>query len=202
MRRLLLLIGLGVLVAPGHFLASQALPRDDADAMAAKVQTIYVRGTLPPLPDQPAPAIRTAFTQQEANAYFQHYGPEFLPQGLVDPRVTIGDGNRVAARAIVDLGRVRTAEARGWLDPLAYITGSLEVTLAGKLYAANKVGVIQFESATIGGVSVSEAVLQELITYYTVTPESPRGFSLGEPFELPSNITAVELKSGAATVVQ
>lgn len=202
MHRFLLLVGLGVLFAPAVGHGTQSLSRDEADAMAAKVQSIYVRGTLPSIPDQPSPTVTTAFTEREANAYFVHYGAEFLPEGLVNPRVTIAGGNRVSARAVVDLDRVRTAQARGWLDPLGYVSGTLEVTLSGRLFAANKVGVIQFESATIGGVSVSESVLQELISFYTVTPESPRGFRLGETFELPSNITAVQMKPGAATVVQ
>jgi hypothetical protein len=201
MARPSVLVGIGVVVAQGLVLGSQAFSRDDADAMAAKVQTIYVRGTLPPIAGQ-VDRIRTAFSDREANAYFTHYGPEFLPPGLVDPRVTIADVSRVSARALVDLDRVRTSQPRGWLDPLAYVTGSVEVLLAAKLFATNRTGVIQFVSASVGGVAVSEGVVQELITFYTVTPDNPRGFRLGEPFELPSNIHAVELKPGAATVVQ
>lgn len=201
--RLTVLMAVTAVVAIG---AQASLTRADADAMAVKVQNIYVRGEVPPVPPPPgAPAtapLRTSFTQREANAYFVHYGPQFLPEGLVDPRVTIGSRNQVAARGIVDLDRIRTAKERGWLDPLAYVSGKVEVTFAGRVFAANSVGVIQFVSATVGGVSVSESVLQELLTFYTVTPESPRGFRLGEPFELPSNIRAVELQPGAATVVQ
>ena len=202
MRRWPFVAGMGLLLLPVVALTAQGLTKQQADSMAVKVQAIYVRGELPPgAGTAPAP-LRTSFSQQEANAYFHHYGPQFLPAGLVDPRVAIADASRVQARAVVDLDRVRTAKHRGWLDPLAYVTGSVEVTLAGRLFAANGVGVIRFESATVGGVDVSESVVQELISFYTVTPENPRGFRLGEPFDLPSNIRAVQMAAGAATVVQ
>jgi hypothetical protein len=206
-RRLPALAGIGVLLWSSVGLvareAMQDASRQQAEALAVKLAAIADRGELPPIPGvPPAPPVRTTLTEREANAYFAHFGAEILPPGVVDPRVTIGEGNRVTGRAVVDLDAVRKSKTRGWLDPLGYVTGSLEVTMAGRLYASNGVGLIRFESATVGGVSVSESLLQELITYYTATPETPRGYRLGELSPLPANIRAVELKPGVAVVVQ
>jgi hypothetical protein len=201
-RRLLVAVGFGILLASAVARGEQDYPRAMADTMASKVTAIATRGSLPPIAGtQPAP-VRTSFTEAEANAYFEHYGPALLPAGVVDPRVSIADGNRVAARAVVDLDAVRKARERGWLDPLGYVTGSLEVKATGKLFAANGVGLFQFESGSVGGVAVSKALLQELISFYTATPEDPDGYQLGEPSPLPASIRAVEIKAGSATVVQ
>jgi hypothetical protein len=44
--------------------------------------------------------------------------------------------------------------------------------------------------------------LQELVSYYSRTPEMPDGISLDKPFVLPAAIQTVETRRGAATVVQ
>ena len=44
--------------------------------------------------------------------------------------------------------------------------------------------------------------VQELVSYYTRTPELPNGFNLDQPFELPHNIRQIDIQRGAATIVQ
>ena len=68
--------------------------------------------------------------------------------------------------------------------------------------AANGVGQLQLEAATIRGIPVPKALLQQLVGYYTRTPESPAGFDIDKPFELPANIQWVEITAGQAVVVQ
>ena len=74
------------------------------------------------------------------------------------------------------------------MDLLAYVTGSVEIRAAGKLHTANGAGTFELESASIGGVPISKAFLQEVIAYYSRTPESPEGFNLDQPFKLPQQI--------------
>ena len=87
--------------------------------------------------ETPRPAdarpLRTTFTEREINAYLALDGPEFLPPGIAMPRVRLGDDGRVAARAIVDLDAVRRSRERSLLDPLAYLTGAVEVVAEGPL---------------------------------------------------------------------
>jgi hypothetical protein len=179
---------------------AQAPARADADAMQTKIERVAEAAAA----ERPAHArpLRTTFTEREINAYLALDGPEFLPAGIASPRVRLQDGGRVHARAIVDLDAVRRARERSLLDPLAYLTGSLEVVAAGTVEGAGGEGVIRYESATVGGVAVPKTVAQELLKFYTRTPERPNGFAFDEPFALPAGVRAVSVDGGAATVTQ
>jgi hypothetical protein len=180
--------------------AQQELTRAEAESMGRKLDAIIERGsaTLPPAKKP----VTTSFTEREVNAFFKFMGPLFMPTGVNDTQLAIGNDGHVRSRAIVDLNAIRKAQPRGWLDPLAWVGGSMEVKASGRVLGTNGKGVFQFESAYIAGVPVSKSVLQELVTFYTRSPELPNGFNLDEPFELPSNIRSVQTKVGAATVVQ
>ena len=52
------------------------------------------------------------------------------------------------------------------------------------------------------GINVPKTLAQELLRFYTRSPERPSGFSFDEPFELPAKIRAVSTERGAATVTQ
>ena len=118
------------------------------------------------------------------------------------PRVRLGDDGRVQARAIVDLDAVRRSRERSAFDPLSYLTGSVEVVAAGRVEGSDSEGLIRYESATVGGVSVPKTVAQELLRFYTRTPERPGGFAFDEPFDLPAGLRAVSVESSSVTVTQ
>ena len=187
----------GVTTAP----AQDAAARAEAASMQRKLVAILTRAELPASTVR-HPIQRTSFTDREVNAYFRVHGPDFLPAGVVDPRVSIDGAGRVRTQAIVDLDLALKSKERGWLDPLAWLSGKVEVNGVGTLHAANGRGVLRLETATLNGVAIPRAVLQEIITYYSRSEEHPRGFQLDEPFELPSAIRAVETAPGRATVVQ
>jgi len=176
----------------------QDLLKTDAAKMQQKITAIVARSETPP--EKTAKPLRTSFTDREVNAYFKHSAE--MPAGVVDPRVTIEDAGRVQARATVDLSAIRTSKPRGWFDPLAYVMGSVEVAAVGRVTAADGKGTLQIDQATVGGVTIPPALLQEIVSYYTKTPESPDGFQIDKPFQLPAKIRAVETKRGLATVVQ
>jgi hypothetical protein len=180
--------------------AGQGASRADADRMSKKVSAILQRAVAPPTGAKP---LTTRFSEQELNAYL-HLEAEAagLPPGLKQPRVTFLDAGKVDTRALVDLDAVRTSQKRGWLDPLAYITGILEVRTVGTLRGDKGKGVYTFESASVDGVPVPRTVLQELLAFYTRTPETPAGIVLDQPFDLPAGIRQVELRRGVATVIQ
>ena len=186
---------------------AQELTRSEAESMGRKLDAIVERGNVDTNANakaKPASAkpVSTSFTEREVNAYFKYMGPAFMPTGIQNTQLGIGADGNVNGQAVVDLNAIRTAQARGWLDPLAYVAGSMEVRVAGRLLASNGKGVFQFQSASVGGVPISKSVLQELVSFYTKTPEQPNGVNLDEPFDLPSNIRSVQTKVGAATVVQ
>ena len=175
----------------------------DADSLEKKISLLVARGAKPPAKAaRPLPPLRTPISEREVNAYFRFQGKEHLPVGVLNPNVTILDAERVEARATVDLDAVRKSKERPWSDPLSWVTGTLEVRAAGKLRAVNGQGVFLLESATLGGVPIPKTLLQELIAYYTRTPDSPNGFNLDHPFALPQQIRQVELQRGTAVIVQ
>jgi hypothetical protein len=180
--------------------AAQTLSRADADAMNAKIERIVAAADQPRPPD--AAPLTTSFTDRETNAYVEFYGHEFLPPGVGKPRVRFGADGRVAARAQVDLDAVRNARERGWLDPLAFVTGTVEVVASGAVTTAGGEGIVRFESATVGGVGVPKTVAQELLRFYTRTPERPQGFAFDEPFALPPGVRSIAVDMGRATLVQ
>ena len=172
----------------------------DADSMRAKVALIVETGDRPR--DEVLRPVHTSITERELNAYLKLYGPTFLPHGLNDPQLGIGDAGRVIARGIVDLDAVRLSRQRDWLDPMAYMTGLLEFTATGVVSSSNGKGMASFESATLADISVPKSVVQELVRYYTTTPERPNGLNLDEPVELPANIQSILLELGRATIIQ
>jgi hypothetical protein len=125
-----------------------------------------------------------------------------VPAGVVDPTLNaLGDG-RVRGAAVIDLDAVRKQKARGWTDPLSYMTGRLPVTAAGLLITQNGVGRFQLESAEISGISIPKSLLQELLSHYSKSAENPSGISIDDPFALPASITEIRVGKGEATVVQ
>ena len=197
--RLRLLISGALLALVAPVVAGQGPATADAERMGRKVQAILERAVAPATAAKP---LRTSFSERELNAYLKANAAEELPPGVKQAQVTLLDAGKVDTRALVDLDAVRTSETRGWLDPLAYVTGLLEVRTIGTFRGANGKGVFTFESATVGGMPVPRTVMQELVAFYTRSPETPKGILLDQPFDLPARIRAVELRRGAATVIQ
>jgi hypothetical protein len=192
------------LLAVGALAATAASPQEptraEASAMQAKLERVEAAAGTPRAPS--APPLRTSFSEREINAYLLHEGPVFLPPGIASPRVRLDDGGRVLARAVVDLDAVRVSRERSLFDPLAYLTGSVDVVMAGAIRGSDGEGVVRFESATVGGVSVPQAVAQELLRFYTRSPERPSGYAFDEPFPLPAQLRTVNAERGAVTVTQ
>jgi len=179
---------------------AQEPARADADAMAAKLARVVAAAD--DARSANAPPLRTTFAEREINAYLALDGPTFLPPGIAMPRIELGDDDRVQARAIVDLDAVRRSRERSLFDPLAYLTGSVEVVAVGRVEGSDGEGLIRYESATVAGVGVPQTVAQELLRFYTRTPERPRGFAFDEPFALPAGLRAVSVERRAVTVTQ
>lgn len=198
-RRLLWVAGcLGLAALVVVRAGAQDLTRADSVSLEKKIAGIVERGNRAAKPtDKP---LRTPVSEREVNSYLKYAG--VLPVGMTEPRITIGDGGRVIGRAIIDLDAIRKSRTRSWTDPVNYITGSVEAIMTGTLFAANGKGVFQLASATVGGVSVPKTLLQEIVSYYSKTPEHPNGWDMDSPFLLPAKIRGVEVQRGAATIVQ
>ena len=195
---------LGVLVAVclaagGHLVARQRISKQEGDRFQAKLQRIVLFGNTPAAKSGTQ---TTQFTDDELNSYLRIQARDQIPSGIVDPTLNaLGDG-RVGGRVIVDLDAVRKQKQRGWLDPMAYLSGQLPVTATGTLTAKDGVGRFQLESAEVSGVTVPKSLVQELLSYYSRSPENPSGINMDDPFELPSRIREIKVGKATSTVVQ
>ena len=193
----LLLIGL-LALAP---LAAQGrLSRQDAERFQSKLTKIVAFGNTPAT--KAAQPRATPLTDVELNSYLRYMAADQIPVGIVEPTLNAVGSGRVSGRAIVDLDAVRKQKQRGWLDPVGYLGGRLPVTAEGVLTTKDGRGQFQLESAEISGVTVPKAVLQELLSYYSRTPENPDGINMDAPFELPARIREIRVGTGTSTIVQ
>ena len=193
-----LLVAIALESAGFAVLADGAAPtRADAVSLKRKVAGITDFSARPSR--QPR---RTTVTESEVNAYLTYDALDQLPTGVVEPVITIVSPGRVTARAVVDLDAVRKQKPRGMLDPMNFASGRLPVTATGILKTSNGVGTVQFESASLGPVPIPKVILQEIVAYYSRTPENPAGIDLDAPFQLPARIREIQVEPGRAVVIQ
>jgi hypothetical protein len=191
---------LALVVAAVSVSAVQRLTKQEADQFNAKLGRIVDQGKAKPRGK--AEPRTTLISDDELNAYFRHNAKDQIPVGIVDPTINaIGDG-RLTGRAVVDLDAVRKQKQRGLLDPMSYLTGRLPLTAEGVLTTKDGVGRFNLERATISGVTVPKTLIQELLSYYSKTPENPAGINMDDPFELPANIREIRVGKAQATIVQ
>lgn len=172
--------------------------RQQADSFAKKVAIISQRGVATP---SSSAARRTTVSENELNSWFLYRGRDLIPTGITEPKVTIIGNGRVMALATVDLDAVSKQKASSsalW----NLVGGRVPVTATGVLQTKGGRGQFELQSASVGGVPVPKALLQELVSYYSKSETRPGGVRLDAPFELPAKIQTIEVAPGQAVVVQ
>jgi hypothetical protein len=183
-----------------------AVSRSDAVRLKHKVAAIEQQAALPPAPGaraaRPAPR-STVLTEREVNSYLAFDAGPQIPVGITGPRISILGDSRLAATALVDLDVIRARhKSTGWFDPLNYLSGRLPVAASGRLQTADGVARFALESASISGVPIPKTILQELVSYYSRSPQNPRGLNLDDSFLLPARIRQIDVRQGEAVVIQ
>ncbi|HET7393550.1 MAG TPA: hypothetical protein VFK25_07140 [Candidatus Binatia bacterium] len=175
-----------------------ALSRQDGDRLQAKIDAIVKNAAA----DPPKPG-KFAIAEREVNSYLVFNLKEKIPKGLAEPEITmIGDG-ALAARVLVDMDEVkRRRQSRSVIDPLNYLSGQVPLNARGLLRTREGRGQFYLRSADIGGVPLPKPLLQELIGFFSRTPQNPNGFDIDAPFNLPSKIREISVRSGESVVVQ
>ena len=192
-------VALAIVAAAAHLSAQAKVSKQDATRFAGKLVQIQRNGATPP---KGGAARSTIVTDVEVNSYLRFLAGSQVPVGIVDPLLRAEGKGRVSGQALVDLDAVRTSKKRGWGDPLGYLMGKLPLTASGVLTTANGVGRFQLQSAEISGVTIPKSLVQELLSYYSRTPETPAGINMDDPFELPSAIKEIRIGEGSAVIVQ
>jgi hypothetical protein len=176
------------------------LTKADGERFQTKLTRIVTIGNTPRSAKRAAES--TTVSDAEVNSYLRYHAQDQIPVGIVEPLLNAHGNGIVSGRAIVDLDAVRKQQQRGWLDPMGYLTGRLPLTARGRLTTQNGIGRFELESAEISGVTVPKTMVQELLSFYSRTPETPNGINMDDPFELPAQIREIRVAPGAATIVQ
>jgi hypothetical protein len=171
----------------------------DALVMKEKVAAIVAQGERPQKEGR-----RTTVTEAEVNSYLTYELGDGLPPGVAQPAVSAPGDGQLSGRAVVDLDAVRKAggNSTGLFDPRSYLTGHVPVTATGVLRTSNGRGRFDLQSASVGVLPVPKLLLQEIVAYYSKTPEKPNGINLDDEFELPARIREIQVGRGQAIVVQ
>lgn len=167
-----------------------------AAAFEAKMNAIIARG------DEKPTGYKTEFSGDEVNSYLQLRLTSKFPSGVSQPAVALHDQGRLSGSAVVDLDGIRKRGSGGWLDPTSYMTGTLPITASGTLKTAGGRGQFSLETAEVSGIPIPKTLLQEIVSYYTRSPEMPGGVSLDAPFDLPVQIQRIDVSTNRAAVVQ
>ena len=183
----------------GTALVAAGMSPQQADAFARKLDQIERRAVTP----LSSTTSRTPVTETELNSWFMYRAQPLLPSGVTDPKLTIVGNGKVMGTVVVDLQQVaKTRGSNSSFDPLSLLGGRVPVTVSGVLHTKGGHGQFDLQEADISGVPVPKPVLQQLLTYYSRSPEHPNGVQLDAPFELPANIREIEIGQGQAVVVQ
>lgn len=180
--------------------ADEALSKSEAARFRAKLTQIERNAVTPPR--RGAAARVTPVSDAEVNSYLRFLAGSQVPVGIAEPILHAAGNGRVTGRALVDLDAVRTQKKRAWSDPLAYLSGRVPIGAEGTLTTSNGVGRFTLATADISGVTIPKSLLQELLTYYSKSPDRPNGINMDDPFQLPSAIKEIKVGAGNTTVVQ
>lgn len=174
------------------------ISRQSAEAFSQKVTVIRRNaeaGT--------AAARKTPVSQDELNSWFTYGASPHLPSGVSQPQVTIVGAGRVAGQAIVDLDALaKRRGSGGTFDPWSLIGGRVPVNVTGILHTKDGKARFEVQTAEVSGLPVPTTLLQELVSFYSRTPEHPQGVRLDDTFSLPAQIREIQVGQGQAVVVQ
>jgi hypothetical protein len=195
-----MVVAIGVIVSVPILLTAADVQRTraDADQLLRKIALIATHGL-----SAQKKSLRTHVTESELNSFLEFHARSEIPAGVLEPVVTIEEAGRLRGRALVDLDEVKKAQAgAGGFGVLSMLSGRVPVEAVGTLNATNGVAQFHLEQAIVSGVPVPKALLQQVVSYYSRTPENPEGIDLEAPFPLPANIRQIETLRGQAIIVQ
>lgn len=196
----ILTLGLfAVLLSAATVLCAAATSPQQADAFARKIDLIERHAA-----GRTAAPVKTPVSESELNSWFAYRAKPLLPAGVSNPTLTIVGGGKVMGTVTVDLQQAAKARSSngGGPSPLTFLGGQVPISVSGVLRTQNGRGQFDLQSADVSGVPVPKPLLQQLVSYYSRTPDHPDGVRLDQPFELPANIREIQIGQGQAVVVQ
>ncbi len=178
--------------------AASQLTQQKADHLQQKIEAIADNAAAEPVRKK-----QTVVSQEEVNSYLAFHAKEKLANGLSQPEINLLGGNRISGYIVVDIDEFkRQRGSRGVTDPFFYLSGKAPIRARGLLHSQNGRGQFQLESAEVHGFPLPNQVVQELVSFFSRTPENPQGVRIDSPFDLPAKIRHVTIEPGEALIVQ
>jgi hypothetical protein len=181
-------------------LQAATVTRQQSDAFARKLALITRHADITP---PPAKGQRTEVTEGELNSWFAFRSQRLLPAGVAPPSIVIVGNGKLTGDIVLDLeAYAQKRRSGGGLDPWSLLGGRVPVSVSGVLHTKDGRGRFELQSAGVSGIPLPKSMVQELLSYYSRTPDKPQGIRLDDPFELPANIRQIDVGQGQAVVVQ
>ena len=172
--------------------------RQEGDHLQSKIDAIAKNGAA-----NPTKAMKTLVRESEVNSYLAFNLKDRIPRGLAHPEIRMFENGRLSGRVLVDIDEFkRYHQSNGFMDPLSYISGQVPVTARGTLHTSSGKGQFTLASAELMGFPLPKQILQELVSFFSRTPENPAGFNMDAPFNLPAKIREIIINQGKATIAQ
>jgi hypothetical protein len=176
--------------------APPGLSWDDADELSRKIARVQRRlRTGRPAAEEPV-----VVTQRELNSFLNLTHAARIPEGVSGLELVLLR-DALDLRGVVDLDRVKgKLPSGGATSLLALLSGTVPVSLRGRLRAANGTGQIEVQEATVGGVSLPAAMVGQMVGMATRSASRPQGLDLLAPFPLPWTAREVRVEPGRLMV--
>ena len=149
--------------------------------------------------DQLKPGSRVTLSARELNAYVANSITEFVPQGVRNPRLELGDGS-ASGSALIDFLKLRQATGNppGWILS-KLLAGERPVRVTAQVKSGSGLATVNVQRVEISGVVIDGKMLEYLIETFVI-PQFPDA-KVGKPFELAHRIDRLEVKPAAVGVV-
>ena len=149
---------------------------------------------------KPASREPIAVSERQVNSYVTLSLAPKIPPAISGLSFHFEPG-RLAASGMLDLDAVRSKlPPSGPSSLLAFLSGTVPVTLKGRFQGTDGLGRVEVEEATVAGINLPPALLSQIVAQATRTAKQPQGFDLLTPFPLPWTARSVRLEAGRAVV--
>jgi hypothetical protein len=175
--------------------APPGLSWEDADTVTQTVARVERRVKT----GRPASSEPIVVTERQLNSYVNLALAPRLPQGITNLELRL-QKDRVNARGLLDLDRVKGKVKGGGAAMLALLSGTVPVQLTGRVLAANGTGRLEVEEAVVGGVSLPPSMVAQMILVSTRSAKRPEGIDILAPFALPWTARSIRFEPGRALV--
>jgi hypothetical protein len=145
------------------------------------------------------PGAVVVFTPREIDSWIRKVVPEYVPEGIRDEHIELGNGTATAS-AIVDFLRMRQAQGKP-TNPLlaAMIEGERPLSVSLRLESSGGRCTVYLTRVEIGGVAIEGTLLDFVIKTFFL-PLFPDA-KIDEPFDLGFGMDRVELRPDGIQVV-